>query len=62
MNSGDAAADLALAFADVPGAPCATCAVYDVWARAPLGTFDGSYTAAAVAPHDAAFLLVSATA
>ena len=48
MNSGDAAEDLALNFADVPGAPCASCVVYDVWARAPIGTFDSSYTAAAV--------------
>ena len=63
MNAGEAATDLAVTFADVPDTPCAeNCVVYDVWARAPVGFFVTSYTAAAVAPHDAAFLLVSAAA
>ena len=30
--------------------------VYDVWARRSLGTFEGGYTAEAVAFHDSAFL------
>jgi len=59
MNHADAAADLTLAFADIPGVKCTTCKLRDLWNRKDLGSFDGSYTAKAVASHDAVFLVVT---
>jgi len=59
MNHAGAAADLTLSFADIPGVTCTTCKLRDIWSHRDLGTFDGSYTAKAVASHDAAFLIVT---
>jgi len=65
MNHAAHAADLSLAFADVPGLACAAartkCAVRDVWRRADLGIFDanGAFVAKGVGSHDAVFLMVS---
>jgi hypothetical protein len=65
MNAGDDAADLALDFSDVPGLACATsgssCAGRDLWDHKDRGDFDATagYVAAAVASHDAAFLLLT---
>ena len=53
-------ADITIVFADVNlRGPVA---VYDVWARAALGTFTGSYTARAVPYQGTAFLRLSAAA
>ena len=56
MNNGDAATDLELDFADVPGLKGTACTVRDLWSRSDLGQFDKTYTAKAVASHDAPFL------
>jgi len=44
MNSGDASADLALDFADIPGLKCKTCNVRDIWEKKDLGKEDESIT------------------
>ena len=59
MNNGDAPADLALAFKDIPGVHCARCHVRDVWAKRDLGDFEGSYVAKGVASHAAPFLVIT---
>ena len=59
MNNGDEAADLRLAFKDIPGVRCARCHVRDIWARRDLGDFDASYLAEGVAPHAAPFLVIT---
>jgi len=59
MNHADAGADLKLDFADVPGLACISCKVRDIWNHKDLGTFDSSYTAAALPSHDAAFLVLT---
>jgi hypothetical protein len=63
LNQAPTNATLTLAFQDVPNlAPCppAGCQVRDVWARADLGSFVGSFTTAApLAGRDAAFLVVT---
>ena len=48
MNNGNTAADLALAFKDIPGVRCTRCHVRDIWAKRDLGDFDGSYLAKGV--------------
>jgi hypothetical protein len=62
MNNGAAAADLTLAFADIPGVTCSKCHVRDIWARKDLGDFEGSFIAKAVASHDAPFLVIQPAA
>ena len=59
MNNGDEAADLRLAFKDIPGVRCTRCHVRDIWARRDLGDFDNSYLAKGVAPHAAPFLVIT---
>ena len=59
MNNGDEAADLRLAFKDIPGVRCTRCHVRDIWARRDLGDFDASYLAEGVAPHAAPFLVIT---
>ena len=59
MNHADAAVDLQLAFVDIPGVTCTTCKLRDLWNHKDLGSFDGMYTAKAVASHDAVFLVVT---
>lgn len=59
MNQGNSTQDLTLTFADIPGVTCTSCAVRDVWSREDLGTFDSTYTASALAGHDAAFLTIT---
>ena len=59
MNHDKAAANLTVAFGDIPGVTCSSCHVRDLWARKDLGAFDGSFTASGVATHDCAFLLVT---
>ncbi|KAJ1449428.1 glycoside hydrolase superfamily [Pelagophyceae sp. CCMP2097] len=62
VNAGDVAADLAVDFAAVPGADCAAgCAVRNVWAHADVGRAETAFTRS-VAPHDSAFLIISAPA
>ena len=57
VNSGDAAADLALTFASVPGlSGTATYSLRDVGNRAPLGSASGSWTAKGVGSRDSVFL------
>jgi hypothetical protein len=51
MNNGNTAADLALAFKDIPGVRCTRCHVRDIWAKRDLGDFDGGFVAKAVAAH-----------
>ena len=51
MNNGNTAADLALAFKDIPGVHCTRCHVRDIWAKRDLGDFDGGFVAKAVAAH-----------
>ena len=51
---GGAAADIAVDFAALH--LFGEVDVYDIWARRSLGTFEGGYTAEAVAFHDSAFL------
>jgi alpha-galactosidase len=60
MNQGETAMDLTMNFADIPNPPCSTCNVRDIWLQQGLGSFSGSFTAANVAAHDAAFLMISA--
>ena len=43
MNNGNTAADLALAFKDIPGVRCTRCHVRDIWAKRDLGDFDGGF-------------------
>ena len=63
MNHDDAAQDLDLSFADVPGLGCTSCALKDVWAYGKaVGTFDKTYTAKAVGAHDAVFLTITPAA
>merc|ERR1712146_748115 len=59
MNSGDASADLALDFADIPGLKCKTCNVRDIWNHRDLGTYSKSYVAKDVGSHDCAFLVIA---
>ena len=59
MNNGDVAADLTLAFKDVPGIHCTTCHVRDIWAKRDLGDFEGSFVARVVAAHAAPFLVIT---
>ena len=59
MNNGFNAADLRLAFKDIPGVKCTRCHVRDIWERRDLGNFDGSYLAKGVAPHAAAALMAA---
>ena len=59
MNNGFNAADLRLAFKDIPGVKCTRCHVRDIWERRDLGNFDGSYLAKGVAPHAAPFLVIT---
>ena len=58
MNHEKSSQDLTLTFGDVPGLLCRNCNVRDLWAKKPLGTFTGSFTAKAIASHDCAFLLI----
>ena len=58
MNHDEAAVDMPLTFSDVPGVTCDTCAVRDIWNHKDLGVFSRSFTAKAVASHDAAFLVI----
>eukprot|EP00656_Telonema_subtile_P058251 TRINITY_DN9813_c0_g1_i1.p2 TRINITY_DN9813_c0_g1~~TRINITY_DN9813_c0_g1_i1.p2 ORF type:complete len:159 (-),score=47.33 TRINITY_DN9813_c0_g1_i1:251-727(-) len=58
MNHGDSA-DLSLTFSDIPGVKCTSCNVRDVWAKKDLGSFTTTFTAKAVASHDAAFLMIT---
>jgi alpha-galactosidase len=60
MNSDTASQDLTVNFADIPGLSCTTCKVRDIWNHKDLGSATTSYTAKAVASHDAAFLVISA--
>ena len=50
MNNGNTAADLALAFKDIPGVHCTRCHVRDIWAKRDLGDFDGGFVAARPSP------------
>ena len=59
MNTDDSTADLTFAFADVPGLVGTKCDVRDVWQHADVGSATGSYTAAGVASHDSAFLMIT---
>jgi hypothetical protein len=59
MNVDSAPQDVGFAFADVPGLKGSQCQVRDVWAHKDLGSATGSYTAAQVASHDSAFLLLT---
>ena len=62
MNNGVAPADLPLEFHAIPGfvMPQGSQAkLRDVFAHADLGSFDGAFVAAAVAPRDAVMLRVS---
>ena len=59
MNHGDETVDLRLDFADVPGLASLKCKARDLWKRADLGTFSGTYTAKDVASHDSVFLLLT---
>jgi alpha-galactosidase len=61
FNRGDAAANVACAWADVAPhwPPAARAAVRDVYAREDLGVFEGGFTARALPPHGS--LLVTAT-
>jgi len=58
MNHGKEAAQLTLAFADVPGLGCRACSVRDVWSRKDVGTFNGSVTLG-VGSHDCALLVLT---
>lgn len=62
MNNGNTAADLALAFKDIPGVRCTRCHVRDIWAKRDLGDFDGGFVAKAVAAHAAPFLVLTPAA
>lgn len=53
-NATGAAQDITISFADVN--LVGNVSVYDIWAQAPLGVFQGSYTAKAVPLHGTAFL------
>ena len=60
-----APARLSFAYADLPDgwANVSSCAVYDVWRRAPLGRFGaGVFGADGVASRDSVFLTLSACA
>ena len=58
----DGAANITLRFADV-GLYSPRVEVFDIWAQAPVGVFDGgSYTAVGVPLHGSAFLRLSAAA
>jgi len=59
MNQGDAAVDLTLDLADVPGLKCTTCKVRDIWNHKDLGTAAGSFVAKGVGSHDCAFLIIT---
>ena len=58
MNSGSDSTTLQLNFSDIPGVTCTSCHVRDVWKKADLGSFKGSFSAV-VASHDAAFLTIT---
>lgn len=59
MNHITTAQDLKLSFDSIPGLTKFQCVARDLWARADIGTFTGSFTASSVAGHDAAFLLLT---
>jgi Alpha galactosidase C-terminal beta sandwich domain len=59
-SGGGASADITITFADVN--LFGSVSVYDIWARASLGAFTGSYTARNVPYHGTAFLRLSAAA
>jgi alpha-galactosidase len=59
MNHASGAADLTVDFSDIPGVKCTSCKLRDIWNRKDIGTFTSSYTAKAVASHDAVFLVVT---
>jgi len=59
MNQGDAAVDLTLDFADVPGLKCKTCTVRDIWNHKDLGSAAGTFVAKSVGSHDCAFLILT---
>jgi len=58
MNHDNSTNSLTFDFADVPGSPCMTCSIRDIYARKDVGRFTTSYTAASVGPHDVAFLMM----
>jgi len=58
MNHENSTSSLSFDFADVPGSPCMTCSLRDIYARKELGRFTTSFTADAVGPHDVAFLML----
>jgi len=60
MNHDSTPNNLVFNFADLPGVPCTTCSLRDIYARKDLGRFTGTYTASQVGPHDVAFLMLSA--
>jgi hypothetical protein len=62
INTHDAAIDMVLNFKDIPGLTCATtgtCHVRNIFTRSDVGVFSGSYSAAQIASHDSAFLMIS---
>lgn len=59
MNHGDAASDLTLDFADIPGVSCSNCHVRDIWNHKDLGSSHGSFLAKGVGSHDCAFLIIT---
>jgi alpha-galactosidase len=62
MNHAATAADLSVAWADVPNLPCAAggeCSVRDLHRRANAGVYHTSYSVAAVESHDSVFLLLT---
>jgi len=58
MNHASASANLKLDFKDVPGLTCSSCHVRDIWNHKDAGTMNE--LALDVAPHDSAFLVLSA--
>jgi alpha-galactosidase len=58
MNHDSNTNALTLNFSDIPGAPCSSCKVRDIWAHQDLGTFSGSWSTS-LASHDSAFLMIS---
>ena len=57
-NATGSAQDITISFADVN--LVGNVSVYDIWAQAPLGVFQGSFTAKAVPLHGTAFLRLAA--
>ena len=59
INLASTPADLSVSFSEIPGFKGTTAVVRDIWARKDVGSFTSSYTAANVASHDAAFLMIT---